>query len=787
MEPMSWWSHKSVSRREHIRKDRPDHPSRRWQRLRSGGVIASIQIAAVFWVLATSILMLRDDVVPYRPGQWAHHDILARVDFTYMDNQKLADLQRKAREDEPHVYTEDASAWKALEEKLLALPDRASAVSTPAELGADLRGVLDGGSFTKLKEYHNEKLRPEYARQVKGYIDDLRRLDPNHPDSALIILPDEARLTEVDSANDIVVRTSPGAVNPSEAPVAARVKSEITFSPSLAARAGARDDGLQRRLEKYADENFELALQPKIVALTLAGLKPTYLLDEPATAEAQNRAANLVASTQGEVLYKKNQVIVPRGPIGELGWQLLRAENEKYIQSLDQNRVKQTLGIAGIVLIITCMLAAYIARFQPRIIRKHPRAIAIVALLLSMLLLAQLAGIGTSPLYVFGIAPTILVAMIMAIVYEQRFALGVGTFHAVLVTLALGQGLGFFVILFSGIATCCFLLDDIRTRSRLIEIGGVTALAMMGSTVAVGLLNMDPLAYTGKNCLYTGAAGIAAGFIVLGVLPIIEGWFRITTSMTLLELADASHRLLRRLQVEAPGTYNHSLQVANIAEACAEAIGANSLLCRVASYYHDVGKINKADYFCENQIDGANRHINLSPSVSLLIIIGHVKDGVELAKEYDLPTSIIPFIQQHHGTTLVEFFYHQAVTRHEQAQSTSQGVSEVQYRYPGPKPRTREIAILMIADCVESATRAMTDPASGRIEALVHELIMKRLLDGQFDDCDLTMHDLQKIERTCIKSLLSIYHGRIAYPSSPAVQSRSASVPAPTTPAVRTA
>src|SRR5439155_3467845 len=259
----------------------------------------------------------------------------------------------------------------------------------------------------------------------------------------------------------------------------------------------------------------------------------------------------------------------------------------------------------------------------------------------------------------------------------------------------------------------------------------------------------------------------------LGILPFIEKAFRITTSMTLLELADVNHPLLRRLSAEATGTYNHSLQVATIAEACAEAIHVNSLMCRVASYYHDVGKINKPDYFCENQSDGVNRHLNLSPSVSLLIIIGHVKDGIELAREYNLPTSIFPFIQQHHGTTLVEFFYHQACEQQEHKAPDQPAISEVQYRYPGPRPKTREIAIVMIADAVESATRAMSEPSASRIEALVNDIVMKRLLDGQFDDCDLSMRDLHQIERTCVKSLLAIYHGRIAYPSSAPLQGTS--------------
>jgi putative nucleotidyltransferase with HDIG domain len=328
--------------------------------------------------------------------------------------------------------------------------------------------------------------------------------------------------------------------------------------------------------------------------------------------------------------------------------------------------------------------------------------------------------------------------------------------------------------------TACFLLDDIRTRSKLIEVGGAAALVMIVAAVAAGALSLDPWAFVLKNCLYAGAAGLVVGFIVLGILPFIERAFRITTSMTLLELADSGQPLLRRLAMEAPGTYNHSLQVATIAEAAAEAVGANSLLARVGAYYHDVGKINKADYFIENSPPGGcNRHLNLSPSVSLLIIIGHVKDGVELAKEYNLPTTLAHFIQQHHGTTLVEFFYHQACTT-AQRQPDGPAVAEAQYRYPGPKPRSKEVAIVMLADAVESAARSMSEPTGSRVEALVHDLSMKRLMDGQFDECDLTMRELELIERSMMKTLLAIYHGRIAYPStqSQAAPQAAASVPA---------
>ena len=775
---MSLWSRKSVSRREAIRKDRPDTPARKWEQLRASGVIVSLQICAVFFVAATGILMLRQDVDPYRPGQFAHHDIISRVDFVFMDKQQLTEAQRLARQNAPRVYTAAPEVWKPLEEKLLALPDLVAAVPTLNELSPELREVLDAGSFTPLKAIQSDRHRREaYNAAVREYVASLKRFDPARPEKSLVILSFAERSAERDAGREIIVRGTDG----NGAAASVQIKSELTFAPELV-------DDLMPRLSRLAEEKIpDLALAPKIAALTLKSVKPNFVLDEGATAEQQNIAANVVTANQGQINYRRNQPIVPKGEIEDRHWLLLKAEHEAFVRTLDRSRIKQTLGIAGIVLLITAVLAAYIAKYQPKVIKKHARAIAIAALLLSMLLMAQLAGIGTNPLFVFGVAPTILVAMILTIAYDQRFAMGVATLHAVLVTIALGQGLSFFVILFAGVWTCCYLLDDIRTRSKLIEVGGAAAIAMMAATFASGLINMDPIKwFIIKNCMYTGAAGIATGFVVLGILPFIEKAFRITTSMTLLELADASHPLLRRLSVEAPGTYNHSLQVATIAEACAEAIHVNSLLCRVASYYHDVGKINKPDYFCENQVDGVNRHMNLSPSVSLLIIIGHVKDGVELAKEYNLPTSLIPFIQQHHGTTLVEFFFHKAACQKDSSAPDQPAISEVQYRYPGPRPRTKEIAIVMVADAVESATRAMQDPSAARIEALVHDIVMKRLLDGQFDECDLNMRELQQVERTCVKSLLSIYHGRIAYPSSATLQSTPFPAAAPP-PAVRTA
>jgi hypothetical protein len=265
-----------------------------------------------------------------------------------------------------------------------------------------------------------------------------------------------------------------------------------------------------------------------------------------------------------------------------------------------------------------------------------------------------------------------------------------------------------------------------------------------------------------------------AGFVVQGILPNFERLFGIATSMTLLEWCDASRLLLRRLAQEAPGTYSHSLVISQMCEEAAEAIGGNGLLARVGALYHDIGKTQKADYFVENQPAQMSRHDRLSPTMSLLIITGHVKDGVEMARAYGLPRVLHQFILEHHGTTVVRYFHHaasEAAAKNKKVGKHDREVPESEFRYPGPKPRSRESAILMLCDGCEGAVRALSEPTPGRIESTVHQVVMARLNDGQFDDCEITLRELKTVERSVVKSLGAIHHGRIKYPGDPAAGS----------------
>jgi cyclic-di-AMP phosphodiesterase PgpH len=283
--------------------------------------------------------------------------------------------------------------------------------------------------------------------------------------------------------------------------------------------------------------------------------------------------------------------------------------------------------------------------------------------------------------------------------------------------------------------------------------------------IDLGLIADQPLALPLlKDACRNALWALAAGFLASGLLDSIEKVFGVLTDLSLLELGDVAQPLLQELVRRAPSTYNHSITVASIAEAAAESIGARGLLVRVGAYFHDIGKMLKPDYFIENQgRDETSRHESLVPAMSTLVIIAHIKDGADLARQHRLPQPIIDLIIQHHGTTLVEFFYNRA-TEQQHANPNAEEVDESSFRYPGPKPQTKEAAVLMLADAVESASRTLVEPTPARIESLVREIAEHRLRGGQFDESGLTLRELRTIEKSMAMSLTSIYHGRIKYP-----------------------
>jgi putative nucleotidyltransferase with HDIG domain len=344
-----------------------------------------------------------------------------------------------------------------------------------------------------------------------------------------------------------------------------------------------------------------------------------------------------------------------------------------------------------------------------------------------------------------------------------------------------------FILLSSAAAGAILLCSRIRNRTRLVYIGFGVASIVFATYVGLGILTGQSIELDGDSLTSQLTKGNTAfssrliyealkqfafvalcGPLMTGILPFMERFFDVQTDLTLLELSDLNHPLLRELAQNAPGTYNHTISVASLAEPAAEAIGANGLLVRAGACFHDIGKIFKPNYFVENQMPGVNRHDTLQPELSTLVIIAHVKDGADLARQHGIPQRIIDFIEQHHGTTLVEYFYRQA-QKENVGNEENEEVSERTFRYPGPKPQSKEAAVLMIADAVESASRALKEPTSSRIQHLVDEIAMKKLLDGQFDECELTLREIDRIKQSLVKNLNAVYHGRVKYPDQQSV------------------
>jgi len=314
------------------------------------------------------------------------------------------------------------------------------------------------------------------------------------------------------------------------------------------------------------------------------------------------------------------------------------------------------------------------------------------------------------------------------------------------------------LFLTSGVSSV-LLAHDARKRVAVIRAGAGVGLIQVLSLLLISNFNVFPY---GDRYLILFINGLVSGLFVLAILPVFEIIFRKVTNISLLELADFNHPLLQKMMQEAPGTYHHSLIVGNLSDAACSAVGAHALLARIGAYYHDIGKLSKPEYFSENQVMNESKHDTLAPTMSKLVIMNHVKEGLELAKKYKLNPAVTDFIQSHHGNSLVYYFYRRALEGLEEDQE----LKEDGFRYPGPKPNNKETAIVLLADSVEAATRALKDASPTKINELVHKIINNKFIDGQLDNCDLTLKDLEKIAAVFIHILSGIYHSRVTYPES---------------------
>ncbi|NNJ26105.1 hypothetical protein LzC2_21850 [Planctomycetes bacterium LzC2] len=515
------------------------------------------------------------------------------------------------------------------------------------------------------------------------------------------------------------------------------------------------------------------ALRAQVERWLIRSVPPSLTADPVATERARVAAEEAVPAAKTQ--FVRGQILVPPGEVIDGNAADLLAEEHAALVALagPETRITRAAVVAGVLIVIAGLIGAFLKRNEPRLMSEPGRLASYLGLVVTAVALGR--WLSFDPWRAEAV-PVLACAMTFAVAYNQWLAGLTGLAVSAVVVFSTTADLGHLFVLSSAAAAAVLPLSRVPSRSTVIGVGFFAAAVYLVVSLCVGLIERQPLVgdwsealVVTQPVLMNGLRGagwcLLAGYFVAGSLPFIERSFGVVTDISLLEMSDVSHPLLQELVRRAPGTYNHSIAMATIGETAADAIGANGLLLRVAAYYHDVGKMLKPHYFIENQTaEDRGRHDELAPAMSTLIIIGHVRDGVDLARQHGLPQRIIDFIEQHHGTTLVKYFYHEAGKRAEAEPGHEGDAEESAFRYPGPKPQTREAGVMMLADAVESATRSLSEPTPGRIENLVGSITMDRLLDGQFDESSLTLREIRIVEDSLVKSLIGMHHGRIKYP-----------------------
>ena len=717
----------------------------------------------------------------YRTDHILAHDLITRVTFEKENEQETEALRERARKDTLAFYSNRKQP----------LLDR------QAELLDQLFLVLGAPSFDQMKVDE----RNAFAQFFQG--DETMPVDTPAKRVAMFksVFADDPKLETLRNVLDIVFQKNyrlgliQGLEHSPEAGASTMIRVYQEENPDDIAYANMEDvriaeaaPGIEKRLKEYFRKEFltengqEQEVAKMISDWLVERLPKTLSYDKDRSEKARITAAENVEPAMTTYFTGTNKLAEAGMPLGDKEMELLKLEWSTLVSEMRwTDKLARVLAYAGMICALYLLCGSYIFFVDDRRLLQDWTMLA--KLLTVMVVTIVLAYYASADEWRGELVPLVLASILTAVVYGRELALLLMAAASLSLTLFLGFGLPELVMMAAAFTSCTLLLGRIRSRTHLLYVGAISAVITIMTVVGVGIVTGFTLSgetvgltsqYEGprfdtvvvgllKDAFWAGFCILVSATAMTTMLPLIEKGFGVQTDLSLLELGDASHPLLRRLAQRAPGTYNHSINVASIAEAAADEIGANGLLVRVGAYFHDIGKMFKPEYFIENQSAGINQHDSLQPAMSTLVIIAHVKDGADLARSHHLPEPIVDFILQHHGTTLVEYFYREAARRSEE-NPNAEAVSDKDFRYPGPKPQTLEAAVMMLADAVESASRTLVDPTPSRIQGLVDAIAQKKMSDGQFDECGLTFRQLDRIRRSLVKSLTAIYHARVKYP-----------------------
>lgn len=516
------------------------------------------------------------------------------------------------------------------------------------------------------------------------------------------------------------------------------------------------------------------------------GLSPNLIFDDSESTKRINDALSkvepvIVHVSAGSTIFELGKPVTPEQLEKYKAYRAEMRLRDDYGFGITATTTQQVVFTLGILL----FTVAYLRLVLPSLLESNRRMLLSALILLVnlgiirlLLFLADSALISTHSDLVALLpvaAPVAFGAIILTIIIGPHPAIVVSFLVSIFNALMQGNALNIFFASFLCSLATIYYCRDVRLRGKVVRAGAMGGAALALYLCFYGLVTEISLPLIAQEMFVAFIAGVITSMIALGLLPVLENLFKFTTDITLLELTDFNHPLLRKMQMVAPGTYHHSLMVANLAERAAVEIDANPLLCRATALFHDIGKMVKPEYFIENQSNGPNPHNEKSPSMSALVIKAHVKEGVEIARDYKLPTVVIDVIRQHHGTSIISYFYNKALQNAAQTtlplavgNSTAglqgEGVDESTFRYDGPRPRFKESGIILLADCIEAASRSLRKVTPQSVEELVNSIVRDRIDDHQLDECPLTIQEINRIRKSFAFTLLNMLHNRVEYP-----------------------
>ena len=740
-------------------------------------------------------------------GEVAPENVYADRDFKYLSEVRRAEAEEWIRSSTPREFAQNFAGEESYSKALIRLQEglltidslpfdakEQAFLSLINELEVNFQLLISTDEIFWLKDWQNfsggkdlfssimQKLRMLHLRGVVKYPSTDQKFISEANASRVIeaamltLSSDLVILSDVDEGSRFLLE--PDDVK-TDYPSFSRNLSEIKNSLE---EGGPFPEGglLLQDLIESADENasFEAQEFRNDLASLFAdfALKGLYLrtIDREATTASQDRAISqmeppIISVKEGDIILK-------------MGSKVTESDLEKYSKYLNITVEDRNLLPKRIFITLGTFLFSviYITLIMPDFWRDTARSgIVSVSILANLGLSRFILELGGTELFgenslLVGLLPSLLpvafASMIVMTTVGPRMAtltaLMTSIFHASMQN----AGIDAFATGFSSALMGAFFCREVRLRGTALKAGAIAGLTAAIMLVGIGLASGSGAFASINQAGVSILVGLFTGALVLGAMPLIENGFKVATDATLFELTDFNHPLLRKMQVEAPGSYHHSLMVANLAENAAIAVGANPILCRAASLFHDIGKMTQPHYFTENQGEFDNPHDRKNPSMSALIIKSHVKEGIDMAREHKLPKILRDVIRQHHGTTLVKYFYHQA---QEKMKQETLGLGDVEsnkpdestYRYDGPKPRFKESAIIFFADSVEAAARSLPKVTQHSIEELLENIFSDRLEDGQLDECPLTLEEVSKIKRSFVKTTLNMLHSRIEYPS----------------------